>query len=91
MGKTPGANRIKNADDMLGIPKKFVGEAIGSERFLLVVSSYGGYLALDMAHDASTTVDGMFLFDSVTVTDNEQTPPQAAGYRSFSSGIAFGV
>ena len=69
MGKTPGADWVKNADIMLDVLKKFVKEVIGEEEFLLVGTSYGGYMALGMAHDAKMKIGGMFLFGPAVVAD----------------------
>ena len=82
MGKTPGADWIKNADDMLDLLKKFVGEIIGDEGFLLAATSYGGYLALGLAYDVSMKIDGMFLFGPVTVAGNDKRklPDEVEGF-----------
>ena len=76
MGKTPSRDWIKNADDMLGILKKFIAQVIGNESFLLIGTSYGGYMALGLALDSSLKIDGLFLFGPCTVTDfDERTLP----------------
>jgi pimeloyl-ACP methyl ester carboxylesterase len=68
MGKTPARDWVQNADIMLDTLKKFVDKIIGNESFLLIGFSYGGYMALGMAHDANMKVDGVFLIAPVTVT-----------------------
>ena len=72
MGKSPGADWIKNADDMLDVLKQFAAKVIGNEGFLLTGFSYGGYMALGMAHDTNMKIDGMFLFGPATVTEYEK-------------------
>jgi len=71
MGKTPVRDWVKNADVMLDILKKFISEVIGDEGFLLVGTSYGGYMALGLVLDESIKVDGVFLFGPCTVTNFE--------------------
>jgi len=49
MGKTPARDWIKNADMMLDVLKQFIKGVIGDEGFLLVGTSYGGYMSLGLA------------------------------------------
>ena len=72
MGKTPGMDWIKNADIMLDTIKKFVGQVIGDEGFLLIGASYGGHMSLGMAHDGEMKIDGIFLFNPCTVPDSKK-------------------
>ena len=71
MGKTPAKDWVKNADIMLDIIKKFISEVIGDEGFLLLGTSYGGYMALGLASDKNIKLDGIFLFGPCTVTNFE--------------------
>ncbi|MCL2350346.1 MAG: alpha/beta hydrolase [Defluviitaleaceae bacterium] len=77
MGKTPGADWIKNADIMLDIFKQFIKSVIGEEGFLLAGNSYGGYMSLGLAADEELDIEGIFLFAPVTVTDfDSRTLPE---------------
>ena len=71
MGKTPSAKWIKNADDMVDLLRKFVGQVIGEEGFLLAGYSYGGYLALGMAHTGLFNIDGMFILAPAMVANHK--------------------
>jgi len=69
MGKSPAQDHIKNADIMLDELKKFIAEVIGNESFLLVGTSYGGYMTLGLASDKSLSIDGIFLFAPCIVSN----------------------
>ena len=71
MGKTPAADWITNADIMLDTLKKFVAEIIGDESFLLIGASYGSYMSLGMSHDEDMNIEGMFLFNPMTVPNSD--------------------
>ena len=51
-GLTPGADWIKNQDDMLDILIEFIDKIVGDRRFSLVGVSYGAYLARGVIHSA---------------------------------------
>jgi pimeloyl-ACP methyl ester carboxylesterase len=69
MGQTPGLGWVKNADVMLDIIKKFIARIIKDENFLIAGNSYGGYMALGLAHEMSAQIDGLFLLAPCTVGD----------------------
>ncbi|MCL2619484.1 MAG: alpha/beta hydrolase [Defluviitaleaceae bacterium] len=72
MGKTPAADWIKNADDMLDVLKQFIQGVIGDEGFLLVGTSYGGYMSLGLAVDGKTNIDGIFMYGPCVVSDSDE-------------------
>ncbi len=61
LGKTPSADWIKNADDMLELIKEFIDGIIPDENFLIIGESYGGYLTLGLIRDIKTRIDGVML------------------------------
>ena len=67
MGQTPGLEWVENADVMLEILKKFTGKVIGNENFLVAGNSYGGYMALGLAREMDSQIDGIFLLCPCTV------------------------
>lgn len=69
MGDTPGANWIKNSNDMLKFVMLFIEKSIADEKFLIAGESYGGYLARAVATDKSQQVDGMLLICPLAVTE----------------------
>ncbi|MCL2854703.1 MAG: alpha/beta hydrolase [Defluviitaleaceae bacterium] len=72
MGKTHGADWIKNADIMLDVLKKFIKGVVGDEVFLLIGTSYGGYMSLGLAQDDQANIDGIFLFGPCVVSDHDK-------------------
>ena len=72
MGQTPAIDSIKNAEDMLALLKQFIKDVIGDEQFLLVGTSYGGYMSLALAADDASQIDGMFLFGPCIIADDEE-------------------
>jgi len=72
MGKTPAMSAIKNAEDMLNVLKEFINGTIRDESFLLIGTSYGGYMSLGLATDDDIKIDGMFLYGPCIVADNEE-------------------
>ena len=67
MGQTPGLDWVENADVMLEIIKKFIAKVIGTESFLVTGNSYGGYMALGLAREMGSQIDGIFLLCPCTV------------------------
>ena len=72
MGRTPSREWIKNADVMLDVILKFIGNVIGEENFLISGNSYGGYLALGLALDSSLKLDGIFLFGTCVIAESSK-------------------
>jgi len=72
MGKTPAMDFVKNADDMLDVLKQFIKGVIGDEGFLLVGTSYGGYMSLGLAAHDDSKIDGMFLFGPCVIADAKE-------------------
>ncbi len=60
MGKSP-ADGVKSSDDMLAALEEFVDAEIGTEPFLLIGESYGGYLGRALAHRRPDQVAGLAL------------------------------
>jgi len=60
-GKTPSANRIKNADNYLEVVIDFVDIVIGKENFLLAGQSHGGYISQGLVHKIGDRIDGVLL------------------------------
>ena len=60
MGTTP-ANNVKDLDDMYHLLVQFIDSRLGASRFLLVGSSWGGYLARALALKYIEQVDGLLL------------------------------
>ena len=67
MGQTPGLDWVENADVMLDILKKFIVKVIGSDNFLVAGNSYGGYMALGLAREMESQIDGILLLVPCTV------------------------
>jgi pimeloyl-ACP methyl ester carboxylesterase len=60
-GRTPGADRIRNMDDYLGVLLEFVDDVIGERRFSLGGISFGAYLALGIARKRASRLEGLLL------------------------------
>lgn len=67
MGKTPAPEQIASSDDMLDALDGYVEAAVGSEPFLVVGESYGGYLARALVRRRRDQVLGLCLICSVSV------------------------
>lgn len=72
MGKSRFKGGIASADRMLEVLLEFVKKVIGSEPFLIVGSSYGGYLARGLLHRLGDQIDGMALLCPVVVADKDR-------------------
>jgi pimeloyl-ACP methyl ester carboxylesterase len=57
-GMTPGPDWIANRDQELGVVLEFIDTVIPGERFALVGSSAGAYLARGVVHHRSEAIDG---------------------------------
>jgi pimeloyl-ACP methyl ester carboxylesterase len=60
-GRTPGADRIRNLDDYLGVLLETVDELFDEERFALGGISFGAYLALGIARKRQSRIEGLML------------------------------
>jgi pimeloyl-ACP methyl ester carboxylesterase len=67
MGKSP-AGSVASSDDMLAAVEEFVDEEIGTEPFLLVGESYGGYLARGLTRALGSQVLGLALICPIGVS-----------------------
>jgi pimeloyl-ACP methyl ester carboxylesterase len=61
MGRTPGSEHIKSADDILDLVVDFIDVVIPGQRFLLAGESYGGYLSRGVLLRKFEQVEGMAL------------------------------
>ena len=61
MGNTPGMGGLTHQDQMLDIILEFIDEVASGERFVLVGTSYGGYLARGVVHRRADRMDGLLL------------------------------
>ncbi len=60
-GRTPGAERIRDMDDYLGVLLEMVDELFGDRGFALGGISFGAYLALGIARKRPSSVEGLLL------------------------------
>jgi pimeloyl-ACP methyl ester carboxylesterase len=60
-GKTPGAARIHDMDDYLGVILELVDELFGEDRFSIGGISLGAYLALGVARKRRAKVEGLLI------------------------------
>ncbi|MEV4949791.1 alpha/beta hydrolase [Streptomyces sp. NPDC053755] len=77
MGRSPASPSMAGSDDVLQAVEDFVQSAIGTEPFLLVGESYGGYLARALARSRAEQVLGLALICpiGVAVERAERTVP----------------
>ncbi|MGI5243767.1 alpha/beta fold hydrolase [Dactylosporangium sp. CA-139066] len=80
MGRTPAGEDIASSDDILAALDAFVTEHIGTEPFLVVGESYGGYMARALARLRRPQVRGLALICpiGVAVEHAERTVPPHA-------------
>ena len=78
MGKTPSASWIAHQDHMLDIVMAFLQKVAPDQRYVVVGSSYGGYLARGLVHEQGAKMDGVFLMVPAVETDEtkQHLPPQ---------------
>lgn len=79
MGKTPGAAWITHQDHMLEVVVEFLQQVAPDQRYVVVGSSYGGYLARGLIHEHGARMDGVFLMvPAVEMDETKQNfpPPQ---------------
>lgn len=77
MGKSPAPESVASTDDVLAAVEGFIDEHIGTEAFLLVGESYGGYLSRAIACSRPEQVLGLGLICPVgaIVPRAERTVP----------------
>lgn len=76
-GKTKAKEWITSSDQMLDIVLRFVDSVIHDQRFALVGSSYGGYLARGMVYRRPALVDGLLMICPAVIADRKKrTLPQ---------------
>jgi pimeloyl-ACP methyl ester carboxylesterase len=79
MGKSPASPSIASTDDVLAAVRAFVAETLGTEPFLLVGESYGGYLARGLTRALPDQVLGLALICPIGVAVEHATrtvPPR---------------
>lgn len=78
MGRTPGADWITHQDQVLDVVAGFVDVVVPGQRFVVAGASYGGYVALGLAHRLGPTVDGLALIVPAVERDRERRrlPPR---------------
>ncbi|HTJ37547.1 MAG TPA: alpha/beta hydrolase [Dactylosporangium sp.] len=59
MGRSPAGPEVASSDDILAALDAFIAEHIGSEPFLLIGESYGGYMARGLARLRRSQVLGL--------------------------------
>ncbi len=78
MGRTPGKEHIKSADDILDVVIDFIDAVITGQPFLLVGESYGGYLSRGVLQRKFDQVEGMALIAPGIIADRSRRdlPPR---------------
>lgn len=72
MGKTRAADWITRQDHMLDIILEFIATIAPEDRFVIVGTSYGGYLARGVVYRKGAQIDGMFINVPVIEADESQ-------------------
>jgi pimeloyl-ACP methyl ester carboxylesterase len=85
MGKTRAADWITHQDQMLDILLKFMDTIAPGERFVIVGSSYGAYLARGIVHQRLTQLDGL----AITVPLVKREPAHLPEHRVIKEDAAF--
>jgi pimeloyl-ACP methyl ester carboxylesterase len=79
MGGSPAPPSVASSDDVLSAVREFVSDTIGTEPFLVVGESYGGYLARGLARALGPRVLGLALICPIGVAVEHSTrdvPPR---------------
>lgn len=71
-GSTPGPDWITTENQMLQVVEEFLDKIIPQERFVVVGTSYGGYLARGLVHNRGSQMDGLLLNVPVVVPDSSK-------------------
>jgi pimeloyl-ACP methyl ester carboxylesterase len=66
-GTTPGKDWITNQDKILDVVLEFIDNVIPGQRFVVVGTSAGAYLARGVVHHRSASIDGLLLTVPVIV------------------------
>jgi len=69
-GRTPGKDWITNQDKILDVVLDFIDNVISGQRFVVVGSSAGAYLARGVVHHRSASIDGLLLTVPLIVADD---------------------
>ena len=69
-GSTPGKDWITNQDKILDVVLDFIDNVIPGQRFVVVGSSAGAYLARGVVHHQSASIDGLLLTVPLIVADD---------------------
>jgi len=69
-GRTPGKDWITNQDKILDVVLDFIDNIISGQRFVVVGSSAGAYLARGVVHHRSASIDGLLLTVPLIVADD---------------------
>ncbi|HEY7847974.1 MAG TPA: alpha/beta hydrolase [Candidatus Limnocylindria bacterium] len=89
MGETPGADWIRNQDDVLAVMLDFVDAVIPEQSFAVVGGSYGGYLALGVMHERQSRIDGLCLWSpAVTLQPDEAALPAHIIFEQSAEAVA---
>lgn len=75
MGKTPAADWLKNADDMLAVVMAFIEAVVPGEQLLVAGESFGGYLTLGLIAKIGELIDGVLMIAPKIVSENRQKLP----------------
>ena len=76
-GKTKVTKRIRNSDQVLDIVMGFIDSVLPGQRFAVVGSSYGGYLARGVIYKEPGMVDGLLIVCPTVIADRKKrTLPQ---------------
>lgn len=74
MGKTLGADWVKNDDQMLEVILDFIDRLVPEKRFVVAGDSYGGYLARGVVYRKSLQMDGLLL---IVPSIGKHAPPRS--------------
>lgn len=69
-GRTPGKDWITNQDKILDVVLDFIDNVVSGQRFVVVGSSAGAYLARGVIHHRSASIDGLLLTVPLIVADD---------------------
>jgi pimeloyl-ACP methyl ester carboxylesterase len=69
-GRTPGKDWITNQDKILDVVLDFIDNVISGQRFVVVGTSAGAYLARGVVHHRSASIDGLLLTVPLIVADD---------------------
>jgi pimeloyl-ACP methyl ester carboxylesterase len=88
-GKTPGADQLTNLDKLLEVASEFMRLVAPNERFVVIGTSYGGYLARGLIYRQAEMIDGALLLTPMIEPDpaKQHYPPhqvlvEDAGFRA---------